>query len=522
MPVPSPGRAATPPAPATIEVPRPGATALRLERMGTTMWGTTYRAPRHPLCVRLVPTAQTTLEERHAIKELAARPIQPRVARVQGADYLRIEGRDFFAIRYEILPDASLTEVIAHPDPVLRAAYAVRALRALPHWRKALGTGLLPMPGDVVFVQDQASFLAVPDLPPPGLQELVEAPERGRHLPPQRVLGLPAVAWKPSADLYALTVSLLDCFFSPAPVRELSELLESVARGEAARTEGRKNRLPFWVDKLPASRASVALLRQALSARPEERTAVDAAELARSIELWKARMDPVVAVSELRARGDLDKAAELLDDALLDRPSHALNMLAAKLAWEDRHRPLEAIDHLERAIELETDGFNACLSQLDLITGAAATPGKSGLAVSLVHLLMVLEGGDTASQKLDDRALRDFGRLPPALQDQRETALARYLLWRDRFDLAARFIYPRLFKNGAYCWWKVELAVGYAEALLGQGEVTGAEAQVKDTRARLPAAIHQRVADPEALRGCGLRLCDLEERLLLARRGGSP
>ena len=504
------GRPPPAPLPEVLELPLGGVTDRSI-RIGATMWGTTYRSLERPNCYRVVPIEQAQLERRHAIAELIGRTQRSYIAPVVSGEQRRIDGREYYVIRYQVRPDASLLDVIAHPDPGMRAAYVVRTLRALPAWRAHLGLGLLPMPGDVVFAHDMAYFLALPELPPPGLDAVLEVPARCRHLPAQRVQGRKTLDWRPGADLYALAVGLLDCFFEPAQQHTATEWLERTAQGGAGCGAERPSRLPFWLEKVDACRRAIALLRRAVDDAPEVRTAVDLSGLISAIEACQPRMEPLAAVQELRASGDGAAAAELLDDILLHQPTYELYLLAGAVAIEDQGQPLQAIDHYESAITSAPNRPEAYRLQFDLIAGSMV----------IVGLMALVEGGGLASRQLDERLTRDFGAHTPAEQAYKEGLMARYLLWRERWDDAARFIYPRLFQGEEYAWWKLDLATGYAEALCGLGDLAAAEQQLQSTKGALAEVSRRAIASPEEIHMQGSRLSTREARLYEARQGGA-
>ena len=460
-----------------------------LSLVGPSSWGNVFRSTSQPSLYRLVSLADAPLELRQRCRDLAHRPRQRSIAPVVEVEQANIEGRHTFILRYELDPDCSLVDVLVHKDLEARLAYAERTFRSLPLWRDKLHLGLLPMPADIMFVGVTPYYLPIPEGAHPSMADLWEIPERCWYLAPQLVRGLDALSWKAHADVYAFGAIVLQCFFELCAIESAPEALTLAATGALHSPDRLSSRLPFWLDQLGACENALDVLRRAVHPSPEVRSAVDPTALADELAKCRQGVDPGAAVAKLRLQDRPVEALAVLDDILLEQPGYELFILAGDVAFHDMREPLQAIDRYERAIKHSPGKSDAYERQFDAA-------------------LIMIELGLEPPAQLDKMMQRNYDGAP--FDETRELNMARYFLWRNAYQQAEAFVYPRLFEGGQYAWWKFDLALSYAAAKLGSARLDEAEPLLADIKSRLLAATH---IPPEEKYAHGSRLSELEVTL---------
>ncbi|MDQ3804812.1 MAG: hypothetical protein M3416_13405 [Acidobacteriota bacterium] len=480
---------------------------------GPSLHGFVYRSRHRPACYRLLPIDAAPLRRRDEIKNWIGRAMPENVARITNAWH---DGSGYFYVRYEVEGlGPSLAEALADQDPCVRLRHAIPALRALPAWWKSLYSPLLPTPWDLVFAgQGQLYLLALPPWGPPDVDSVFAAPARSMYLAPELVRGCDGVSGE-GVDSYAFGVALLQCFYSLPPVADAGDFMFRAANDTAFTPSTLTSNLPFWLDALPASAKTLAAASKMVARNVKVREAVDPAELAQLLEYFLRRMDPLVAATDLRHLGRSFEAYTLLQDVLLAQDSYDLLLLAGKLAGEELHRPLEAVDLFERAVAKSPLRAEAYEAQLKLLARA----------MELAPLRNLIAGNADAAAQIDSKLMRDFQHLPAARQQssEMEAALARYLVWRGQFDAALKFIYGRLLEGQTYMWWKFDLNLLYARALMGLGRLDDARRQLDLVKGGLFKGREKKTVGEEEIHQHGAVLSELEVRLLKLRggRGGS-
>jgi hypothetical protein len=415
----------------------------RVERLvpaGASFWGSLHRGRDSGSWYRLVPVSRVPLEGRSQIRSWVGRRPHPSVAPIAEAHQVAVGG--WFAIRYGLAVEHTLAEVPAGTGPSARLELAVRVLEAFPAWTGALGGGLLPMPGDVAVTASGAPYLLpMPYRWPPGPDAVLEQPARGWHLAPELVRGR-APATAEAADRYALGATLLRLFAEPGRL-DPAELLLRAATATLAEPRHLRSLLPNWLEGLPAAERLRTALGELLKADPEARGRFAPTRIAAELAAVRPWTVPAEAVRRLEVEGRRDDAWVLLLETLGDDGTYELLLAGGRLAARDPRRRDAAVRLLEWAIEQAPERPEAYQEQIEVLTAGAG-------------------GGDVAEQ-----LLRDFPWLPRHRQDVLEVPVAQRLLELGHFRQAAEFVFPRLFRNGSYLWWKLELNLCYAEALLG-------------------------------------------------------
>jgi hypothetical protein len=474
----------------------------KLRLIGPSFYGWTYRSASGPVCYRLLAIDTVQAQQRHEINNWIGKPPAPGLARITKAWQPHTD-LGYFYVRYELEGiECTMTEVLASPDASLRLDFATRALRALPVWWQQLPRDhpLLPMPADIVYTSNGSPhLLSLPYWQLPGVEAIFAEPVRGLYLAPELVCARRSITWE-SVDRYALGVTLLQCFYHLPAVDDVEALLPRAANGTIFTPRKMRSKLPFWHERVEAAKQAMAIARRLVALNPGTREAVNLDIL----EQCSRRMDPLAAVAE-KAIDRPDEAFLLVQDILLNQESYELLMMASELAWRRLNRPLEALDLYERAINLEAARPEAYDAQLQVIVAA----GK------LARLSQLVANNPAVGAQLDAKMWRDFQSLPPDLQLAREHEVADYLLWRQQYDAAAHFIYPRLFDNGTYVWWKFAMNLAYAEALMSQGKLTEAREQLSAVRRGLSQVISNQTFDAGEIHQHGQALVELEAKLMV-------
>jgi tetratricopeptide (TPR) repeat protein len=412
----------------------------RLAAVGASFWGSVHRGEDPPSLYRLVPVAKVPVEGRNEIGRWAGGRTRPAVAPIAEARQL-VDG-GWYAIRYHLRAERTLAELPPETSPSDRLELAVRVLGAFGDWMDALGSGLLPMPADIALTAAGTPYLLpMPYRWAPDPGAVLEEPDRARYLAPEVVRGRPAGPAE-AADRYALGATVLGLFAQPQP-DDPAELLLQAATATALEPRRLRGLLPSWLQELPVTERLLTGVGELLKTDPEARCRPDPGRIAEELLELRPWTVPAEAVRKLEVEGRRDDAWVLLLEALGAGGDYDLLLAGGRLAMKDPRRHEAAVRLFERAIELAPERPDAYRWQLELLADGA--------------------GGDDVAGSL----LRDFARLPAHRQDAFEVAVARRLLEVGGPRRAAEFIYRRLYRDRDYLWWKLELNLCYAEALLG-------------------------------------------------------
>ena len=479
----------------------------KLDLIGPSFHGWLYRSREKPYCYRVLPHAEMKLPQRQEVQTWIGKHFGSGLAPItrvwQPHDLAK-----YYVVQYEIKQlDRTLAEALTDPEASRRINYAARVLRALPGWWQQLWSPLLLMPTDIVFAQNGQTFmLPFPKGPLPQVEQIFDAPDRILYLAPELVRGTVMGTWE-NLDRYALGVALLQCFGRISLPAEASEHLLDAARGDILAPRRVVSRLPFWLERLAATQQALAQVRRLVAPEPAVRQAVDLKRLADRLQKWQEQMNPLTAARELRDADQVLEAFDFLQQTLLTQESYELLLLAGQLAGKYLKRPLEAIDFLERAIIKEPDRPEAYEEQFRVI--AAGRHHR--------QLCLLIDSNNPRKAQIDALLLRDFDKLPPERQQSQQLAKASYLLWRQRFEEAAKFIYPLIVRTGnrdnTLEWWKFGLNLAYGEALLGLGKLQDAQRYLQVIRDGLAWARDNANIDIDEYQNHHQTLADLTARL---------
>lgn len=480
---------------------------LGAELVGPGMWGTVYRARDGVHYYRLIE--DLSADQKADLQEMEKEPRRPRIAPVLAARLRPVDGRYPMVVEYEAGAGATLVGALAEPDPGRRVAAVGAVAQSLPLWWDALGRGLLPMPGDVVFVRDTPQLLPLPRWGPPGIESLLGEPSRALFLAPEIVRGRHAPTAGPASDLFTLGVMLLLCFATPEQT-EGPRLLHRSACGVAFSPERSTWRVAFWLQKVEAVQDALRLARGLIEPDPRARSGLDPFELGARLARCPEAMKPETAVQLLRNSGRAQEALELAHAILLDDPSYDLLLLAAEISWKDLGAPLEGLSLLDKAVEADPHRGEAYAQQFTLI---------SHLRTDIVARLAAAID-ESFAERLDRTMEAAYRRLPPEDQDSRAPEVAWYLIERDRLPRANEFVYERLHDGNTLLWWKFDLMLAYAETFLRLGRLDSARQVIQQIKRGLRRVRDNESMPGEEIRGYGERLSELEIRVL--ERGRAP
>lgn len=527
-----------PPRPASpLDLELPNGQRDLLEYVGPSMQGWIFRSRRDRAVYRILPIREdgppclddAPLVRRHEIRVWAApsRPRLPGLAPIVQAEPCTLGGLPYFVVRYEIDPEYSLQDALREPDCGVRLGYALRVLRALPAWWEKLYAGLLPMPADIFYAEDDPWLLPLPlrtDPHLPDAEVVLTEPERVWYLAPELVRGQTSRVSGDNLDRYALGVALWQCFHRLPEARgscaePALQVLRQAVHGLNLHPTPQSWEMPFWLERLEATQEVIEQLRKLLALDPLVRATQSPRPLAEYLVRRRELMDPVSAVKWLLGTNKSREAHDLLQDVLLDRESYDLLLLAGDIAGAYLHRSLEAGELYEKAIEKSPDQLEAYERQLTALLQGFKT------LLEVINRLAI-RGQDVGELNksltlLDARIQRDFDRLPTVLQERREAAVARYYIRRGQQVKALQFTYPRLVPAQPEVWWKFDLALAYVEAYrdlarADRRQLQPALQQVRFTMAKLheAATAGQAANSLDALRDYGRLLDRIEQELL--------
>jgi len=520
-----------------------------LAYVGPSMQGWIYRSVSTHACFRLIPIrgsndAQESQaggappcfddapwERRHEIRAWIGTPRQRGVAPIVAAEPCTIEGHQYFYVHYEVDGAINLCDQLHKADRRASLLLAITALKALPGWWEQLYPGLFPMPADIVLPHTEAWLLALPMRRRPALPDwstVLTEPLRAHYLAPDVLSGRQALQGD-LLDRYALGMALWPCFFKlperggVSPVQVAGNILSRAVNRSALALERQKSDLPFWMQRVDASKTAIAEVRLLLGSAPADGEPMpplrqSAERLARCLH----DMDPVNAVQWLLHTDRKQEAFDLLQDILLEDDSYEHLFLAGEIAGGFLARHLEAGELYEKAIERAPERTKAYESQL-----ISLIQGREDLEKALAK---AGSRGDTEMasvfRQLDERILRDIEKLPRHGRERHEAAVARHLLKRGRALDAANFIYKPLIEGQPGVWWKFDLACVYIDCWMSLGEWDKAHQQFVYTRWKLEEAKQQPDAFQDTLEGYAVLLDELEETIFQARSraqtGGTP
>lgn len=367
--------------------------------------------------------------------------------------------RGWYYVRYGICYTASLSEILAGSDPRARLDAVILVLYRIQGWWRDLRRGLIPFATDIVFDADKRPFLLpTPAWKHPDVGSFFVEPMRALSLAPEYLRGMTGTESDGNLDRFALGAICLQAFRKICHVSDFEHCMLQAATRKI--WESLAPNLPFWLQRLPATSESEILVRRLMAPAPSDRAAVSLPQLIRTLEGCRRQMEPANTVREFLKRGRADEAYSLLQDILLVDDSYTMLLLAAEVAWQSK-RPLEAIDLLERAIDLGVGDIAAFRQQFQILMSEDCR--------DRIHDL--LQQHPDLGSRIDDKVWRDFLVLDE--QDpspEWENEFVDHMIWRGMEVHAVPFIYQRLFdEQRIFLWWKFPLRFDYVRALFGAG-----------------------------------------------------
>ena len=453
----------------------PGGATRRLTRAGPSLNGWIYRATDESACYRRVAAERFGIERRAAFKT---------VGQIASAGYAPAETAlepdedpGYALVRYHVPGlTSTLAEALVDPLPIVRAKATLAAWRAAAVWWSQDRGPVLPLPAEIALAGDTEAILLTGPIDRVEVGPFLADPECASFLPPELARGATSSS-REDVLRFVLGGALLRCAFTIVEPPDPEAALEAAAAGRLHEPQACREALPFWLLRLPTTKVVVDLARRCVAFDPTTRRGVDVDELCGAIDEWIALMNPLAAASRLSQFGRNKEALGLLHDTLLTQESYEMLQLAASIAGTGLRRPLEAIDLLERAIALDPERVEAVEGQFTTIATVRHRPEMRALFAR-----------DSLAAQIDERLQRDFARLDRTAQVEQAAEMAEYLLWRGRYETAASAIYPFLFDDGEFAWWRFDLNIAYVRALTGKGSLDDALNQLRLVRKHLEEA----------------------------------
>ncbi|MCX4820098.1 tetratricopeptide repeat-containing serine/threonine-protein kinase [Streptomyces sp. NBC_01142] len=482
---------------------------LEAEYAGVGWWGSLYRAPRRRRWYRLIPVEEISGEQRSELLAWQTRPRRPDLVPVvpgERGEQRQFADRWYQIVCYETDAERSLADAVAEPEPTRRLASVADVIRALPGWREAMGTGLVPLPADTVLAGHRPLLLPLPAWGSPSLGQVFAEPERVAHLTPEAVRGLPSGGRAP--DLYALGVAALRCF-GTLPYDDTERLLQRTSCAAVFGDQRRDGRLPSWMRRVEPVRKVLQQLCDLTGPRAAGSGDADPWQLADALDQARRAMDPLTAVRSLRAAGEPRKAVGLAHAALVDQPGSPLLLLAAEIAHQDLGEPLEALSLLERAVQADPERSQAYAAQLSIIGGLW----------SVVQGRLAGATNGSFAHRLHATARAAFDRLPPESRREHAHEMARCLIGQGELVEASAFVHHWLHDGDTLMWWRFDLMLDYAETFLRLGRLEAAAQIADQVKAGLRRIRESGRMDRRDIHEHGMRYADFVRDLHEARGG---
>lgn len=494
--------------PATLVLHQSNSVAEHLEYVGQSIWGYVYYSKTTPSVYRLISIDYATLDRKEAMLNMIEQPRKMGIIPTVAARQDEVAGEEFYIVRYEAAPNLSFLKILEDSDPIKCLEYGIKVVRALTDWRGCRYISKFLTPVDIFFIDNLPYLAAMPDWGIPEIEVILQNPQLAMYLPPQLIRGKESYTWKNNCDLYSLGVALLQIFYRLSLKLKPEVILAKIANASIFSEDSLESNLPFWTQRVEAFQDAKALIHRVVHRDLKIRAAIDPANLSNQLNEYKQKMDPMVAIKELRSSGKFEDAFNLLQDVLLDQGSYELLMLAGEIAFKDLARPLESIDWYERAIEKYPLGKEAYKKQFNVIVSLK----------TVVGILTLFEERQTANEQLDKMIRRDFKNMDAEEQKNHEVQMAKHFIWRKQFNEASYFIHPRIIQNEKHLWWKFEMNLLYTETLVGLKRFSEAQKFLAFIRDKLKYVQQNKSLEPNEIFRMGTMLSDIEVQLYEKKR----
>jgi len=476
-----------------------------VEYVGPGMWGAIYRSKTHSAYYRVLLTKDASIEAMQSVHDWAQGPSRPNIAPVTDVNIWFEEDCNYSYVRYDATGAQTLLDIFQANPPIDRIQHLAKAVRCLRTWRNFAGSGLPPMPAEIVFLANGSPVLLAAPYPPAlGVEGILDCPSRVLFVSPEGLRGVSSVS-DDAESIYAFVAMAALALHRPPELPPEEALLHGANRTLLAPAT-LQGTLPHWMDRLNAIQEMRKEIFRLLAIPSLERRRIEPDDLASRLDDWARRCAPITAVLLLQQEGQMEVASNLLREILGYEESYDLLILGATLA-EIRKSALEGIEYLERAFSMDPSRKDALKHQLQLITRNPEIPPA-----------VIGQNIPDWGSRLKSMLWRDFQELPARLQQQHEHEVAQFLIARSDFDEAAGFIYPRLFdEQKVHLWWKFDMALDYAEALMGKGTLEAAQEALNGIRIGIGKASAQRSVEADVLEKSTWRHGALERKLARIR-----
>ena len=469
--------------------------------VGPASWGAIYRSSLLPAYYRVLLQDDAPLASMQGARDWSQGPSRPDTAPITDVRTWFADDTSYAYIRYEAPRGRTLSDVLQYSTaPVERIQHVAKAVARLHQWRIFGGSDVSPMPAEIVFDEKgNPLLLAAPFRPALSIKGLLACPARALFVSPERLRGIGGAA-DDAESLYGFAVMAALSLGRPPELPAGEAILHGACRALLT-PETLQSTLPRWLERVEAIKQMRSTFFRLLAAPAAERRSTDPDDLAARLEDWSERSTPQEAVSLLQHGGKLEEATALLREVLAYEPSYELLLLGAVLAEIERS-PFEGVEYCERALKIDHEGTDARELQLQLITRNPLMPPARD------------QDATEWPARLKSMLRRNFDELPVKLQQQHEHGVAGFLIARSEFRDALEFVYPRMFdKDKVHLWWKFDLSLDYAEALIGCDALDAAKQQLHGIHLGIERATMQRGIDEEILLAARRRHWTLDGKL---------
>ena len=446
--------------------------------IGPCMWGTMYRSSKEPFFYRFIPLKNVrSLEIRKTIQELTKQPHQKNIAHIGEVEQIEINKEYFISIRYDILEDTTLTDIQSQSNPQQFIAVSIKILKELLNWWSIVGEGFIPMPADIVFLNEEPYLLGFPGmrlLGLPKIEDLFLFPERIYYLGNEIFRGKNdnKFVGGRTLDLYSLGFTILQGVYKYNLSNDPEVLLIQKSKNVFLQDSELGRQLPFWYIKVAQIQVIFNFIHELIDNKVINRASIVPSILADFLHEKIKYFIPDVVIDELLDEKKPKLAFELLQDLMMIDNSAKYQIRAGEIAKDYLKNPFEAFELFEGAIKKNPTSKLAYSKQLETLLEHE----------TFLPMFLKFDNKKILHSKLDSIFRRNFSQISIAEQKEFVSKIAEYYLMNNQNEYAAVLIHPFLFNEQKYLWWEFEKILIFIKALMGQKRYDEASNLFNDTK----------------------------------------
>lgn len=479
-----------------------------VKKVGPGFWGYIYKPEKEPFCYRFIPIEDVrSIEIREAIKQLIGKPRLRGIAPVKDVFQCDIAGKTFLTVQYEMLRDDFWIDIIKQNDARLNLSFFIEILKILPFWWSQLGTGIIPLPSEILFSENIPFILQMPLSDLPAIRTFLDENERTEFLAPEyfRITKGHRSNIGRNLDIYAIGVAIHKGLHRETEESTGENYIPKVLSGTFHESGQSRKKLPQWCEKVVEIRSIYNYVDQMMAREIKFRSYYEPEKLSLLLTENLKYFDPATAVAKVREKGNSELAYGLIKEILTTEPTYENLLLAAEIA-RDLKLTLESIEYLEEAINKfrMTKELTAYIRQLDLLV----------LQIPGLILESVIKKTPQFIQKIETMIERDYMAIPFEAQEDYVDEVIKIILAKGDYDKVASLVYPHLYDPGkTFLWWKFDRTIAYARCLAGQRRKEDAKKFIAGIKEKLNRVESEGRLDPELLRKYRKSLLEVEKRL---------